>query len=700
MTLLLAGSLWAQPGSTTSIPLPANGPAIFDAAGNLYSFGDGPVTPGAAQTQGGGGSCTESTGMIDIPVPCPDAYVAKVDASGNLVWGTYLGGPTADQATSLAVDGAGNAYITGSTGGAFPTTANAAITVSTTAMGFAAKISADGSRVLYSTYLPDTAAWPSAIAIDPRGNAYIAGLSRTGHAFVLKLGADGSAFLSNVSLAGSNNDHPTAILADAAGNIIVTGWTTSPDFPVSPGALQRALMGARNLFISKLDSSGRLVFSTYLGGSGADTPAALQTDSAGRIYVAGQTTSLDFPTTAGSFEPAPIVPLWNNAAPGGFVAAIAADASALAWSTYLPSLDTQTTTRGVVQLAVTAPGEAYVAGIAGASFPVTISAPQPCFDGASTGPNVFVAHLDTHGALLDATYTGQSSVSAYAVSLPGDGSALLASDSPYDNNPVRVQLRFGGPGWSAPACLSQSVLNSATLSQDYVLAPGELVTLTGFGIGPDTGVGYQPDAQGLIPSQLAGVQVLFDGQPAPVLYAQSRQVNALTPVELSGKTQTNITLVYNQATLGSIAAQVAPHAKPGIFRLQPGVSSLPVVENQDGTLNGASNPAPRGSIVAIWGTGFGLLDPSCPTGGLNPPGPVNLAAGLGVDIADNLGPTVPALYAGSAPTLPCGVVQVNLLVPTYVQPGLYQFFLQSLMALGNGAESFVTGPFGVAIFVK
>jgi uncharacterized protein (TIGR03437 family) len=716
--LLLAGTLWAQPGSIATVPLPVTAPLIFDAAGNLYSIGYGPVTPGAAQTQSGGGTCWIGEGIptstrlaprLTDTFPCPDAYVGKVDPSGNLLWGTYLGGPTADYATALAVDSAGNVFIAGTTGGSFPTTPNAAISVSATATAFAAKISADGSRVLYSTYLPDTATEPWAIAIDPQGNAYVAGISSTGHTFVVKLNAAGSAFLYDVSLAGSNQDYPAAILADAAGNVIVAGQTTSPDFPVSSAALQSALKGTQNVFLAKLDSNGRAVFSTYLGGSGTDTPAALQTDFAGRIYVAGQTTSLDFPTTAGTFQPAPLVPLWNNSSPGGFLAAVGADGSALAWSTYVPRLDANTNMLpseaairirlGATQLAVAPSGEAYISGIAGAGFPVTASAPQICFDGTGSGSDVFVAHLDNRGALLDATYAGQGAMFTYALSLPGDGSVLLASDN------TRSQLRFGAAGWSAPVCLSPTILNAATMSQGPALAPGELVTLTGFGIGPDAGVQYQPDAQGQIPRQLAGVQVLFDGQPAPVLYAQSRQINAQAPVELSGQTQTNITLVYNQATLGPIAAPVMPllYGDPGIFRLQPNVSTQAVAENQDGTLNGPSNPAPRGSIVAVWGTGFAPIDPPCSTGGLNPPGPVNLAGGLSVAMVDGTppgGPAAPSLYAGSAPTLPCGVVQINFAVPTYLQPGVYQFSPMAVTWLNGVEYSSGQGTIGATIFVK
>ena len=712
--VFLASNLRAQPGSITNSPQPVFESAVFDGAGNQYYFGtQGPVTAGAAQTQNGGGTCLFSNGFFGFPGPCTDAYVGKVDGAGNPVFGTFLGGSTNDRATALAVDAAGNIFFTGSTDGSFPTTANAASTASNGAKVFAVKLSADGSRVLYSTYLPDTVATASAIALDTQGNAYIAGTSSTGHAYVVKLSPDGSAFLYNVSLGGTKQDSAAAVLADATGNVIVAGQTSSPDFPVSPGALQSRLNGAQNVFVAKLDSSGRVVFATYFGGSGTDAPAAVQTDAAGNIYVAGRTSSPDFPTTSGSFEPAPLVPMWNDAAPGGFVARLSADGGALAWSSYVTSAD-HGEQQGVAQLAVTASGDSYVAGVTGAGFPVTPSAPQICFDGTTLNAptillgNVFVAHLDPAGALLDATYVGQHA-SASALSLAGDGSVLLVWHGATD---VKSQIQFGGPGSTPPACLSPDILNAATLSGPYsetpVVSPGELITLTGFEIGPDNGVAYQPDAQGQAPLQVAGVEVLFDGKPAPVLYAQSRQINALAPLELSGQTQTEITVHYNQARVGSIAATVETVGHPGIFRLQPGVSSQAAAINQDGTLNGPSNPAPLGSVVSVWGTGFGPLDPACATGSLNAPGPVNLAAGFSVRLFDDqappstdvLGQANPALYAGGAPTLLCGVVQVNMHVPDYAAPGVFQFFPWLVMTRPAGDSSLSPGNTGVTIVVK
>jgi uncharacterized protein (TIGR03437 family) len=207
------------------------------------------------------------------------------------------------------------------------------------------------------------------------------------------------------------------------------------------------------------------------------------------------------------------------------------------------------------------------------------------------------------------------------------------------------------------------------MSSEGGVAPGEFITLTGVGIGPETGVAYTPDAQGRVPLALAGVQVLFDTQPVPLLYVQSQQINALAPFEPVLQTSPAITVQYNGATVGSTTAEVFV-AYPGIFRLNPGVSAQAAAVNQDGTVNGPSNPAAPGSIVSIWGTGFGSINPPCATGGLNPPTAVNLDQTVTIWDYQHYNPVA---YAGSAPGMLCGVEQINMLVPSYAQ-GTYLFF--------------------------
>jgi len=703
LILVSAASAIAQsaPASISTIPQPSGARPFFDASGNTYYL-PGQPTAGAAQTQPGGGTCSipDSHGF-PIPAPCPDASVMKVDPSGNQTWGTLLGGPTADHGTALAIDTNGNVVLTGSTDGQFPTTPGTAIGSSTSAKVFAAKITADGSKFLYSTYLPESLAASSVIAVDAAGNAYIAGKTSAGHAFVLKLSADGSTIVYNATLAGSSADAVTAIAVDSAGNAFVAGQTTSPDFPVTAGAFQQQLKGTRNNFLVRLDPSGNVLSSTYFGGSGSDNPSGIAMDGAGNIDLVGSTSSLDLPTTQGVMQPSAIVPAWNNSSAAGFVAQFAPDGMSLKWASYVMSSDFQPIGAnfdvGVSALGVGPAGDLYIGGRTGPGFPVTPSAPVICFQGSTNLTNGFLAHLNSNGALLDATYLGNRAggdIIFVGALLPLPGGTVLMGWRETSNGVVS-KVQFGSAGLTAPACLSNDVLNSATLSGSGGIAPGELVTLTGFGIGPDIGVVYQPDAQGNVPTQLGGVQVLFDGVPVPILYAQSRQINAIAPVGPAVNGTRQVTVTYNNQQFGPAVAE-AILGNPGIFRLQFGQSAQAAAINQDGTLNGPTNPAARGSVVAVWGTGYGQTNPPCQSGGLNLPDAEPLSPGISAVISSvDPGVQEPAVqYAGSAPTVVCGVVQINFQVPVNVAPGAYSF---SPRIVGNGT---IQPQIGATIAVK
>jgi uncharacterized protein (TIGR03437 family) len=659
--------------STRSM-LIASAPSAVDTAGSLYSTSSiylaQVITPGAAQPQpGGGGSCFYTPGG---PVPCGDAYIAKLDPSGNVVFATYLGGPKQDEGTAITFDSAGNSYVGGATGGSFPTTSNAAIPSSTISMAFAAKLNADGTKFLYSTYLPDLMSSVAGIAVDGQGNAIVVGMNgfaNSGspeHACIVKLSADGSTIVYAKTLGGSGKETGVGVAIDAAGNAYITGSTNSSDFPVTPGVVQTTLTGTQNAFVTKLDPAGNVIFSTYLGGSLADTPSAIHLDSTGNIYVGGFTSSLDFPTTAGAYQPSPIVPLWSYT-PGGFITKLAPDASSILYSSYVTS--------GVNNFSLDAAAGMYLAGAGSTShgLPITRSAPQPC-GGYGEG---FIVHLDPSGALADSTYF---SGGTGGMGVASDGTLLVAGE-------VFFRIRFGGLGWTPPSCMAQALLNSATLDGTPAV-PGALISLVGYGIGPDSGVAASPGTNGY-PTTLSGVQVLFDGVPAPITYVQSTQVNAQVPFELAGKASTSITLNYGGATYGPLKVPTQ-FAAPGFFRLQPDVSTQAYAVNQDGTFNSASNPAPRGSIISLWGTGFGSTDPGCATGGENQPGPANLGGGLSVQVMNG----GPVLYAGGAPTLACGIFQVNMVVPANKPAGMLgivpQVFLPGGLTFSeSGMNSFV-----------
>jgi len=165
----------------------------------------------------------------------------------------------------------------------------------------------------------------------------------------------------------------------------------------------------------------------------------------------------------------------------------------------------------------------------------------------------------------------------------------------------------------------------------------------------------------------------------------------------------HVTVTYNNRQFGP-AVTKAIIGNPGIFRLQFGQSAQAVAINQDGTLNGPTNPAARGSVVAVWGTGYGQTNPPCPTGGLNVPDTAPLSPGMSALIF-NVGPNgrpslpTPVQYAGSAPTLVCGVVQINFQVPENVTPGTFSFLPWIQLVDGNTTSAYQS-PTGATIEVK
>ena len=372
--LIFATTVAAQsyPGMITTTNLPAVGSA-FDRAGNVYFTGDSDLgissTPGAAQTGSGGGRCFFNLSGIR---PCPDAVIGKFDSSGRQLWATLIGGATTDSGSTIFVDSSAAVYAAGNTGGSFPTSARAAITNSVTSKTWAAKVTADGRAFLYATYLPAIFGSVNSIAVDAYGNAHIGVVTTDNRAAIVKLSADGSLILYLKVFGGPGSGSAPRLAIDGAGNLIVASTTSSPDFPVTTGVVQSHLAGFANVALTKLDPAGNIVFSTFFGGSGSDGVSSLQIDSAGSLYISGETTSLDFPTTPGTFAPQALVPTWGDF-PGGFLAKLAPDATRIEFSTYLFS-----SSYGGSQIALGTAGDIFLAGVSGPGLPVRTSAPLPC----------------------------------------------------------------------------------------------------------------------------------------------------------------------------------------------------------------------------------------------------------------------------------------------------------------------------------
>jgi len=353
----------------------ANAIAV-DVSGNAYITGtttstDFPVT-GAAQPRSGGGR---------------DAFLAKFGPTGALLFSTYLGGAGSDAAYGIALDLAGNAYLAGQTTSSnFPVLNAYQAALHGPSDAFIAKFSSMGA-LLYSTYIggsrDETA---TSIAVDSYGSLYITGnttstdfpmsnaiqASPGGNqdAFVTKLDPTGRLLAYSTYLGGHSGtvgapETGAAIVVDANGNAVVAGTTSSNDFPVSQ-ALQANLKGSMDAFVTKLNSSGTITYSTYLGGSSVDYATSIAMDKTGHVYVAGYTISPDFPK--GSSDPN-----MNTGTYTGFVVKLGADGHLL-HTTFVGGDGSST----VNALAVRRADVIYIAGQTQAlNFPVVNNSSTP-----------------------------------------------------------------------------------------------------------------------------------------------------------------------------------------------------------------------------------------------------------------------------------------------------------------------------------
>ena len=444
----------------------ANGIAV-DMYGNVFLVGtanseDFPITTGSYQAN----NYAALTGHGST------VFVSEFGGSGTFVrYSTYLGGSGGDFGYGIAVDKAGKAYITGATHSVdFPVTCTAvqpsnksSTPGATTA--FVAKLNKAGDALLYSTYLggkgnQSTPAYgdvAQAIAVTPSGNAYVTGYTWSGdfpvtaqafqpafagtalasNAFLTELNPAGTSFVFSTYLGGNGSsgagDAANAIVLDKAGDIFLTGSTTSSNFPVTAAALQASLKGSSNAFLTELDPAGKTeLYSTYLGGSGNDSAKALALDSSGNVYLAGNTSSSDFPLTSGVLEDASIAtnPFFTEWGLSSFVSKLslgnATTASTLEYSTYLEGAGSS-----VSGLAVDSKGSAYVAGTAytaGAGFLGGFQSTSDALPVPKGPSSAFIVKLDPQATVLNfATLLGGSSTdAANALALDASGNAFIA----------------------------------------------------------------------------------------------------------------------------------------------------------------------------------------------------------------------------------------------------------------------------------
>lgn len=740
-----------------------------DPAGNVYLAG------GASST-----NLATTSGVFQSAIGGSpnDAFVAKFSPSGALIYMTYLGGRRNDYAVGIAADAAGNAYITGITNSAdFPVTSGAFQKTFAGQGGngckptwfgdaFVVKLSADGSQLVYSTYLGGRRDdFASAIAVDSGGNAYITGFTisldfpttsgayqpsfagvggqvgkpicsglpwfNTGDAFVAKLNANGSALVFSTYLGGSSDEVASTIAVDSSGNAYVGGFTLSRDFPATPAAFQSVFKGfdpqnefwhTGDGFVAKLSSSGAaLRYATYLGGTGDDAVSSIYVSADGSAWVTGCTSSQNFPVTLNALQknyagyitlPFLVEQLVGDA----FVTHLDANGGSLLYSTFLGGSQND----AGASIRVDSAGLVYVVGFSDSSdFSVSADAIQKKMAGTSgSAPyfqygDGFVTIIDPNASkMVYSSYFGGSlDDQLLAMVLDGNGGlwatgGTLSPDLPVTAGAAQRTYRGGVPSMedfkgdavlvhysnlsdaSLPRILSDGsgVINGGSYISGNVVS-GSWVAIKGTGFTDRTMDWSSFDfSKGVLPMTLNGVQVLFNGQAGAIWYLISgtpQQINVQAPANLNGNVSVQ---VIRNGTLSNTVTTTAVQAAPAIFSytLDNGTTFYPSAVFTDSTRLGdpaifpGARKARAGDQVVLFANSLapspaGLATVSAPTD------PVSVT----------IGPvTFPADFAGLVAP---GEFQINITVPSLPNAGNYPI---TILINGKSSQPGVMFPYG------
>ena len=670
-----------------------------DQAGNTYFAGStaSPAFPHASGTPHGG----------------EDVFVVKLDPTGrNVLYSVILGGGSDDEAYSIALDPAGNAYLSGGTASAdFPTLNAYQSTNKGGWDAFVAKLDASGA-LAYSTYLgggraqacdcyPSEFAW--SIAADASGAAYVAGETWSadfpapagtqlavhggGDAFVAKLSPTGSLLFSAL-IGGSDWDAAYAIAVDSAGSIWLAGDTLSHDLPVTAGALQGHYGGGGaqaigDVWVAHVNPQDAIPIAalTYFGGAGDDNVYALKLDRAGNVCLAGSTLSPDFPVTSDALQAG----FGGGTTSGdGFFARLAPSLAARVYATYFGGSGEDS----VSAIALDTAGDIYLAGSTSSATltPLSLGTNSNAFQPAYlSGGDGFLLELNPQGtAPLFFSYIGGGGVGAIAgagqggLAIDGAGNAYFLGGVLGNGIPVTQALQPNLAGGedafllkmrapAAPVTITQIRPTGGSTG----IAQNTWLEIYGTGLAPAGAAnGFTWDtapefASGLMPTALMGVNVKVNGKPAYVFYISPGQVNVLSPLDnASGPVQVQLTngsdTVSGTANMVSAAPAFLPVAVKYVLAQHADYSLLgPASLSAPGY---PFTPARPGEPVVLWANGFGL--PAIPPvqgsatqfGALPQPFPVVKIGGISIT-ADWAGLVSP------------GLLQINVTIPAAAVDG-------------------------------
>jgi uncharacterized protein (TIGR03437 family) len=616
-----------------------------DSAGNVYLAGSAVIDPASETTS---------------------AVVAKLDPKASqYLYLAYFDSAASDQLSSIAVDGAGNAYVAGwTTNPNFPNAGGALGTAprsSTDTRAFVAKLSPDGAVVFSVLIGGATTAQASGIALTPQGQILVSGVATssgfprmsgaysvadsTNQWFLMELdAAAGHVIFSAIGIGGSS------IALDASGNIYLAGSPPGTGYPTTPGAYQTALvqgylvcpitcsvLPSGNLqHVTKVDpAASKLIYSTGLndltGAAGSTTNTGMAIDAAGNAYLTGTLLGAKYPFTVTppnsysgyltKLDPAGANVLFSIPLGGG---GVQLDSSGAVYvggvvSTYSPPVD--------LSMLSTTPL---------APPPIFSWIPQQCWpDNITAISEAYVMKVDpTSGRVLDGQWIDGSAPGATAITLAA-GKVWITGQTPGPDVPFSPGVLAPqnlGPGFLAGAYLSAAdfsgdvntgpavacVLDGGNLTHVGPLAAYQLLSIFGRNLGPATGVAA-PDGTD---TSIAGVSITFNGTPAQLLYVSASQINVAVPAPPLPSTPAGavpsamvMQLTVNGVTIQrqfpytvsnmNLFADLSPAQVSCPAALVIGNPIQPVALNADGSANSCANPAKYGSAVSFFMHGVG-----------------------------------------------------------------------------------------------
>ncbi len=679
---LLGGS---QNDHATAIAVDASGGVYITGSTQSSNFPTNPAQPYQAKPASGSSL---------------NAFVSKISPDGKtLVYSTYLGGSGLQIGNAIAVDRTGNAYIVGSTTSRdFPTTNGPQTSYGGNTDAFAVKLDPTGTKLIYSTYLGGSGSEVGyAVAVDSAGNAYVGGstlssdfptvkafqnqfastdkTSRDG--FLAKIDSGGGSFVYSTYLGGQYEDWITGVAVDSSGAAIVVGNTQPKAFPLTANALPNNAAGI-TAFVTRFAPDGASpTFSSLLGQAGilnTDHAYAIALDPSGAVTIVGDTDATNFPTTPGVLQSSRGASRFGLKSPlRPWAMKLNPVSGKVIYSTFLGIQGTP------FSAAADAAGDLFVV------MSLTADSPEvPTKDASilSSGTTGVLLELNPNGTgLVYGTFTNIGNAYPAAVALDSIGSAYVTGFvTPSAKSTLittgAVQTAFAGNDDATvikffqdtnPALPRIDAVTNAGGYQTAGLTPGEIVTIFGAGLAPDPLTTLQLDSSGKVSTVLAGTRVLFDGVAVPLVYVSSGQVSAIVPqgLDLTIKPFT-VVQVDNNGSRSLAAIVSTASSRPGIFTLDGSGAGQAAALNQDGSINGPNHPAPKGSIVILFGTGVGAMSPVPADGSVT--GSV-LATPKSVVGATVGNATASVQYAGPAPGLVAGVLQINIKIPDQVASG-------------------------------